>query len=180
MFKAEIIGNLGADAEIREANGSKFVAMRVAHTEKRTDDQGVKHEKTTWIDVTLNDPESKIVPFLKQGVKIFVRGSMSLRVYSSPKERKMLAGATISAYEIELVGGNPDAVPRQLIVPQDGSIVDVAKYYQANIDTKAWKSGDQAELIDKQGRSYQVVKGGWVAPMPTVDQQSEDQTESAQ
>ena len=32
MLKVEIIGNLGADAEIKEANGSKFVTMRVAHT----------------------------------------------------------------------------------------------------------------------------------------------------
>ena len=34
MLKCEIIGNLGADAEVKEANGSKFVAMRVAHSSK--------------------------------------------------------------------------------------------------------------------------------------------------
>lgn len=32
MFKVEAIGNLGADAVIKDANGSKFVAFRVANS----------------------------------------------------------------------------------------------------------------------------------------------------
>ena len=37
MLKVEMIGNLGADAEIKDHQGRKFVSFRVAHTEKWTD-----------------------------------------------------------------------------------------------------------------------------------------------
>lgn len=104
MFKIEVIGNLGADAEVKESNGTKFVTMRIAHTDAYKDEGGNKHEKTLWIDATMNDAESKLLPYLKQGVKVFVRGNASLRVYSSPKDRCMKAGVTVSVREIELVG----------------------------------------------------------------------------
>ena len=80
MFKVEIIGNLGADCEIKESNGSKFVTMRIAHTTSYVKDDGSKQESTIWVDVTLNNAESKVIPYLKQGVRVFVRGNGSLRV----------------------------------------------------------------------------------------------------
>lgn len=91
----------------------------------------------------------------------------------------MKAGLTINALEIELCGGSSDVVPRQLIIPETGDIVDVAKYYQANVDTKAWKKDDQGVLVDRQGNSYQLIKGGWVAPLKTEEEPVEDQTQEA-
>lgn len=170
MLKVEIIGNLGADAEIKEANGSKFVTMRVAHSSKYTDDAGTAHEKTIWVDVTMNDAQSKVIPYLKAGVKIFVRGNADLRVYSSPKDRCMKAGLSVAAWEIELVRGSSDAVPRELIVPETGALVPVKKYYQAEVDTKAWKKDDFGMLVDKSGNQYTMVKDGWVVPKQTQEQ----------
>lgn len=172
MLKVEIIGNLGADAEIKEANGSKFVTMRVAHSSKYTDDAGTAHEKTIWVDVTMNDAQSKVIPYLKAGVKIFVRGNADLRVYSSPKDKCMKAGLSVAAWEIELVGGSSDAVPRELIVPETGALVPVSKFYQAQIDTKGWKKGDVGVLVDKSGNQYTLIKDGWVAPQQTQEQSS--------
>ena len=172
MFKVEIIGNLGADAEIKESNGSKFVVMRVAHTSKYTDQNGQPHESTTWVDVTLNNAESKVIPFLKAGTKVFVRGNGDLRVYSSPKDRCMKAGLSVSALEIELCGGSNEMVPRELIVPETGALVKVNKFYQTDLDTSGFKKDDTQQIIDKQGRYYTVVKGGWVAPTPMESQES--------
>ena len=166
MLKVELIGNLGADAEVKESNGSKFVVLRVAHTSKYTDQNGQAHEKTTWVDVTINDAESKVLPYLKAGVKVFIRGNADLRVYSSPKDRCMKAGLSVSAFEIELCGGSSDTVPRELIVPQDGSLVKVNKFYCCDLDTSKWKKEDTGTLVDKQMRQYTVVKGGWVSPIP--------------
>ena len=39
MIRLEIVGNLGADAEIKDYNGNKFVSFRVAHSEKWVDRQ---------------------------------------------------------------------------------------------------------------------------------------------
>lgn len=163
MFRAEIIGNLGADASVMESNGSKFVTMRIAHTDAYKDEQGNKHEKTVWVDATMNDAESKLLPYLKQGVKVFVRGNASLRVYSSPKERCMKAGVTLSVREIELVGGSSDDVPRQLIDPTTGMLYESQKYYWINRDNKDMKNDDVMQLVDAKGNQYVMNKAGFVS-----------------
>ena len=165
MLKAEIIGNLGADAEVKEANGNRFIAMRVAHTDKWTDAENIEHKTTQWVDVTMNDPESKILPYLRSGVKVFVRGNVSARLYSSPKEKKMVAGLKIAASEVELCGGQSDDVPRQLVVPESGQLLDVTKYYWCNADTSKMKKDDVMQLYDTKGKSYIMNKAGFVAPV---------------
>lgn len=177
MLKVELIGNLGADVEIKESNGSKFATMRIAHSDRWTDDQGNVKESTTWVDVTMNNTESKVLQYLKAGVKVFVRGTARLRVYSSQKDRCMKAGLTIVASEIELCGGSSDEVPRELFAPENGQLFKIAKYYQSDLDTSKWKKEDQAILVDRQAHRYIVVKGGWVAPehVPVAeDQKPED------
>lgn len=177
MLKVELIGNLGADVEIKESNGSKFATMRIAHSDRWTDDQGNVKESTTWVDVTMNNTESKVLQYLKAGVKVFVRGTARLRVYSSQKDRCMKAGLTIVASEIELCGGSSDEVPRELFAPDNGQLFKVTKYYQSDLDTSKWKKEDQAILVDRQAHRYIVVKGGWVAPeqVPVAeDQKPED------
>ena len=52
MLKAELIGNLGADAVIKSGEGYSFVSMRVANTEKWKDESGAEHSDTVWVDVT--------------------------------------------------------------------------------------------------------------------------------
>lgn len=176
MFKVEFIGNLGADAEIKESNGSKFVTMRIALTDKWTTESGEKRESTTWADVTMSNTESKVIPYLKSGVKIFVRGNGSLRLYSSPKEKRMKAGIQCSATEIELCGGVAELVPRQLIDPDSGALIDTTKYYWCNAETKGMKANDTKLLIDTRGGQYMMDKRGFVAPVQSPS--STDTTES--
>lgn len=178
MLKAEMIGNLGADAEIKSGEGYSFVSMRVANTEKWKAEDGTEHTDTQWIDVVYSKTDSNLLPFLKSGVKIFVRGFVRQRIYSSQKDRKMKAGLTINATEIELCGGNSDSVPRQLVIPETGDIVDVAKYYQANVDTSKWKKDDTGYLVDKAGNQYELRKGGWVAPLQPQDEGSQEETKT--
>ncbi len=180
MLKAELIGNLGADAEIKSGEGYSFVSMRIANTEKWKAEDGTEHTDTQWIDVVYSKTDSGLLPFLKSGVKVFVRGFVRLRVYSSQKDRKMKAGLTINATEIELCGGSSDVVPRQLVIPETGDIVDVAKYYQANVDTSKWKKDDTGFLVDKAGNQYELRKGGWVAPIVQEDSQESEQQQAEQ
>lgn len=172
MFRGEIIGNLGADAVVKESNGSKFVTMRIAHSDVYKDEQDNKHEKTIWVDATMNDADSKLLPYLKQGVKVFVRGSLSLRVYSSPKDRCMKAGVTISVREIELVGGSSDEVPRQVIDPSTGMLYDTQKYYWINRDNKDLRKDDVLTLVDSRGGQYLMNKQGFVS-VPQSEPQGE-------
>lgn len=153
MLKVSFIGQLGADAEKKIADGGKFTTFRAAHNESYTDDAGQEHSTTIWVDFTMND-HPKVADYLKQGTQVYVEGYPSLRVYSSPKDRCMKAGLTIRVQKIELLGGKVDAVPRQL-VDIEGTLHDVAKFY--------WVNGmKDIQLFDKHGSIYNVDKKGFV------------------
>lgn len=105
MLKVELIGYLGADAEVKSINGVEFVAMRVADSSTWTDREGVRHEQTDWVDVTLSKV-TKVLDFLKKGTLVYVRGDMSKRIYSSEKDKCEKVGITIHAKEIQLLSGS--------------------------------------------------------------------------
>lgn len=107
MLKLVIIGNLGADAELRNANGAQFLSFRVAHSDRWTDrNSGEVHDNTTWVSCTLNGDGGNLRPYLKQGTKVFVYGDVSTRIYVSPKDGKQYAGIDCRVRQIELCGGN--------------------------------------------------------------------------
>lgn len=177
MFKCEAIGNIGADAVVRESNGSKFIAFRIAHSERFDKGNGEKVERTQWIDVVISNPESPVLPYLKQGVKVFVRGHASLRVYSSPKERMMVAGIQINAQDIELCGGSSDDVPRELINPETSEVYRTTKYYWSQEAGKGLKKGQFRKLIDKRGVGFVADHQGFIIPEQSTQP---DETEGVQ
>lgn len=174
MFKVEVIGNLGADAVVKDAQGNKFVSFRVAHSEHWNDAQGKEQARTTWIDCTMSDVTAKVIPFLKQGVKVFVRGNASLRVYSSPKERMMKAGIQVSVREVELCGGQSDEVPRSVVDPVTAMIYPVTKCYWIPAPTKGMKATSIQAMTDARGNQYIMDNKGFVHPVKE-GQQAEDQ-----
>ena len=180
MLKVELIGNLGADVEIKSGNGTQFATFRVADTSKYKTQAGEEKEVTNWIDCTLNNVESKVIQYLKAGVKVYVRGNANLRVYSSKKDRCMKAGLQVSVTEIELCGGNNDLVPRQLIDPENGAIFDTAKYYWCNCPTKGMKKDDLKGLVDARGNDYVMNNQGFVAPIQAGDDQTADGEQAAE
>lgn len=110
MFKVEILGNLGADATIKNHQGRDFVSFRVAHSEKWVDtNTGEVHERTMWASCALNGNGGNLTPYLKKGVKVFIRGNANINVYSSPMTHRMEAGLNVNVGEIELCGGLPKA-----------------------------------------------------------------------
>ena len=109
MIKMEIIGNLGADAEVKVYNGNKFVSFRVAHTDKWVDQQtGVISTQTTWVSCSLNGDGGGLTPYLKKGTKVFVRGTPNFVTYSSPKTHKFETGVNLFVREVELCGGHQE------------------------------------------------------------------------
>ena len=106
MIRIEMIGNLGADAELKDNNGRKFVSFRLAHTDKWKNSQtGQDNVSTMWASCAINGDAHNLLPYLKKGVKVFVRGSVQLNMYSSPKTHQMECGLNIAVWEIELCGG---------------------------------------------------------------------------
>lgn len=175
MLKVEVLGNLAADVEVKESNGSKFATFRVADTQKFKGQDGKDKEQTNWIDCTFSNVESKVLQFLKTGVKVFVRGNASLRVYSSKKDRCMKAGLQVNVTEIELCGGNNDEVPRQIVDPENGQLFDVSKYYWTDAPTKGMKKDEVKHMVDVRGNQFLMDYRGFVTRIP---ENGEEQTET--
>lgn len=105
MFNVEVIGNLGADAERKSYNGRPFVTFRVAHSNKWTNkNTGEITEETVWVSCILSGDGGALLPYLRRGTKVFVRGMATLSVFSSPKTKSMQAGVNLNVHEVELCG----------------------------------------------------------------------------
>ena len=168
-----LIGNLGADAKIVDNNGKPFISFNVADTDRWKDEGGNIHESTTWVQCTLNGgvAENKVFEYLKAGTKVFVMGRMRTRVYSSEKERRMVAGVNLYVMQVELVGGSSDEVPRKLIDPKDATIHNVYKAFYVRQEELATMS---KQLVDKAGQLYDVNEYGFIVPV-----QSEQKVEES-
>lgn len=166
MLQCTLIGNIGANAEIKAADGREFVTFRVAHNESFKSADGTKKDTSIWIDCTMSCANGRpaVLPYLVKGATVCVMGNVSLRVYSSEKDRCMKAGMTIHVQRIELIGGQSDIVPRRLYT-NDGVMVDVNKYYHAQTNEQS--------LTDQRGNVYTVAEGGWIAPAQG-NEQNED------
>jgi len=81
--KVILIGNLGADPEVRRLNsGDMVVNIRVATSETWRDKQsGERREKTEWHNVVIfNEGIAKIVEqYAKKGMKCYVEGALQTR-----------------------------------------------------------------------------------------------------
>ena len=117
MIKVEIIGNLGADAQLQVYNGNKYVSFRIANTDSWTDKATGEIKKSTqWVSCTLNGDGGALAQYLKKGTKVFVRGNAQFVVFSSAKSHQMEVGVNLFVREIELCGGNKEH--EQTVQPQ--------------------------------------------------------------
>lgn len=104
MLRLQIIGNLGADAQVREFNGARFVSFNVAHSVKRGD-----VEITTWIACTMSYVNENLLKYLVKGQSVFVDGSASLRTYKG-RDGMIHAGVDCRADSINLVFGSNSSI----------------------------------------------------------------------
>ena len=109
MIRLEIVGNLGADAEIKEYNGNKFVSFREKKKKKWVVRQtGAITTQTTWVSCSLNGDGKGLTEYLKKGTKVFLRGTPNFVTYSSPTTHKIETGVNLFVKEIELCGGHKE------------------------------------------------------------------------
>lgn len=180
MLLFEVIGNLGADARVEEANGRKFVSFSVADSQRWTDEQGNQHESVQWVSCAMDGDGGKLLPHLKKGRLIYVVGHGSTRVYSSPKTKRFESGANISVMRLELLGAQSDNVPSRLYT-QDGEEVSIYKAYFVDAEKLKLfqlKKDAFATLQTPDGRQFLLNAAGWVVPKPVEtandNQQSAD------
>lgn len=166
MLKSILIGNLGADAEVKSANGREFVTFRVAHSWNFTATDGTVNSGTIWVDCIGSNLKG-VVEHLKKGTQVYVEGNVSLRVYSSKVDRCMKAGLTINVETLQLIGSKPDLVPKTIIDPVDGSIHNVSRKYLVTDMGGVVEPDKYKDMVDEHGKLYSLDCLGFIQPQST-------------
>ena len=129
LNKMTIIGNLGADPEVRYLDGGAVVAtFNVATTEKYTSRSGEKVEQTEWFRVELWNEQAKVAEkFLKKGNSVYVEGRLRTELWTD-KEGKERTSLRVRANTMQLLGSPNERsdeasyeAPRQQAAPAQAS-----------------------------------------------------------
>ena len=90
--KVILVGNLGADPDIRRLNsGDPVVNLSVATSESWRDKQsGERRERTEWHRVVIfNDQLAKVAEqYLKKGMKVYIEGQLQTRSWEDQSGQK--------------------------------------------------------------------------------------------
>ncbi len=113
LNKVILIGNLGADPEVRStANGSRVATLSVATSRQWKNQSGEKQEKTEWHRVVLwNNKGSTLADiaekYCKKGDKVYIEGSIEYRSWQD-REGQTRYTTEITARELIMLSGRSD------------------------------------------------------------------------
>jgi len=104
--KVILIGNLGADPELRSTQtGQSVCSLRIATSETYKDKEGQKQERTEWHQVVVWGPQAETVNrYCKKGKQVFVEGRIQTRKWQD-KEGKDRYTTEIVADNVRFLSG---------------------------------------------------------------------------
>lgn len=104
--KVILIGNLGADPEVRFTPSGQAVAnFRIATNESWTDKNGQKQERTEWHRIVVWGKLAELCgEYLKKGRQAYVEGRLQTREWTD-KEGKKNYTTEIVANTVQFLGG---------------------------------------------------------------------------
>ena len=104
--KVILVGNLGADPEVRHTQGGDAVCeMRIATSEQWTDKQGQRQERTEWHTISVWGKTAELCgQYLAKGRSVYVEGALRSREYTD-KEGVNRKVWEVKAEKVTFLGG---------------------------------------------------------------------------
>ncbi len=121
--KVILVGNLGANPEVRYTQGQQAVAtLRLATTERFTDKSGQKQEVTEWHRVVLWGKQAEIAgQYLTKGRQIYVEGSIRTRKWQDQQGQTRYT-TEIVCRNFQMLGGRGERTDDAVTVPPDDAV----------------------------------------------------------
>lgn len=119
--RVTLLGNLGADPELRQASSGAILRIRLATTEGYFDKRSnERKERTDWHSVTVFGPRAEALGrILSKGSSILVEGRIQTSSYE--KDGQKVYRTDIIANNIVLVGGKRESGHASPDVRPDGT-----------------------------------------------------------
>ena len=113
MNRAEIIGRLGCDPEIRTTqDGTKVANLSVATSDRWTDKDGQKQKRTEWHKVVIFGGLADVAErYLCKGLKVFIAGKLQTRRWQDKQgQDRYTTEIVINQFrgELEMLGDTGD------------------------------------------------------------------------
>ncbi len=104
--KVILIGNLGADPDLRfTANGAQVAHFNMATSETWQDKGGERQERTEWHRIVLWRRLAEVAgQYLKKGSKVYIEGKLQTRTWDDAKGQKHYT-TEIIAQSMEMLDG---------------------------------------------------------------------------
>lgn len=105
LNKVILIGNLGADPELKHVNGDRAVcSLSLATNEKFKGRDGEMNEKTEWHRVTVwGDTAENVAKYLAKGRSVYIEGRLQTRSWEKDGQRHF--STEIVADRVLFLGG---------------------------------------------------------------------------
>ena len=125
--KVQILGNVGQEPESRFlSNGEAVVNLSIATSEKWTDKNGEKKEKTEWHRVVFFRKQAELISkYVTKGSKVFLDGKLQTRKWEDK--------SGVTKYTTEIIGQSISFLDKK--EEAQNSAIEVAKNYEVKADT---------------------------------------------
>lgn len=114
LNKIMLIGNLGADPEVRStSNGSRVATLSLATSRQWTTQAGEKQEKTEWHRCVVWNAKGSgladvVEKYLKKGDRVYVEGRIEYRTWQDKEGQKRYT-TEINVRDLVMLSGRGDA-----------------------------------------------------------------------
>lgn len=109
MLNLSVIGNCGADADLRySANGNALLRVNVAANFRTRTPEGEYQDRTEWVRVTVVGKRAEtLAQFLKRGTKVYASGRLEARPWTD-NQGQIRAGLEMLAGDVEFFSPRDD------------------------------------------------------------------------
>ena len=155
LNKVTLIGNLGADPEIKQTNNGQHVAnLRIATSETYTDRNGQRQENTEWHNVSAFGKTAEICgQYLSKGRSVYVEGRIKTREYTDRDGNSRKATEIVANQVLFLNGGESR--------PQQGANTYQQPRQQNNGGGNSWGGNNNGGDWHKIPQNNGGGSGGW-------------------
>lgn len=126
--RVSLLGNLGADPEVRFlTSGSAVANLKVATNESWVDKQGQRQTKTEWHRVVAWGKLAQLAgEYLSKGRQVYVEGKLQTREWTDKENRKNYTTEIVATSLVFLGGGKrEDDIPFPAEEREDGASMGV-------------------------------------------------------
>ena len=103
----QLLGNLGADPELKTFSGGAVLKLRLATSRSYKDNDGVLQTQTDWHSASMFGKRAEaLAPHLHKGDRVFLQGSLRTSSYEKDGEKRYVTEVNVD--NLVFCGGKKD------------------------------------------------------------------------